>query len=218
MRARGYVRCSTSGQEDSGAGVTAQRHSIELACSTRGWELADVVVEQASAKGMTTKARPKLNQLLDDLDTGVADALVVAKLDRLVRSIKDFTTILERSRRETTKVHRWALVVVDLGIDLESPYGEAVAGVLAVFAQLERNLIGQRTREALAEKRAQGVVLGRPRTLSENVRERIYTERAKGLSPEAIARGLNEDAIATAQGGARWHPSTVRKVLERSRT
>ena len=68
---------------------------------------------------------------------------------------------MERSRKQG-----WALVALDLGVDTTTPSGEMMANVLAVFAQFERRLIGQRTREALVVKRRQGVRLGRPRVMS----------------------------------------------------
>lgn len=77
---------------------------------------------------------------------------------------------------------------------------------------LERKLIGQRTRDALAVKRAQGVRLGRPSTLPREVVARIVVEHQGGVSWSAIARGLNADTVPTAQGGARWYPATVRTV------
>ena len=91
-----------------------------------------------------------------------------------------------------------------------------MASVLAIFAQFERRLIGQRTRDALAVKKAQGVQLGRPRTMPDSVRKRIRQEREQGRSLAAIAAGLNADSIATAQGGSRWYPSTVSATLRAS--
>jgi DNA invertase Pin-like site-specific DNA recombinase len=107
-------------------------------------------------------------------------------------------------------------VALDLGVDTTTAAGEMMANVLASFAQYERRIIGQRTRDALAIKRAQGVRLGRPRTLAGDVRARIVAEREEGRSLRAIAAGLDVDGVATAQGGARWYPSTVRAVLESS--
>ena len=88
-----------------------------------------------------------------------------------------------------------------------------MAHVLATFAQFERRLIGQRTREALAAKRAAGVRLGRPPSLPGEVRERIAAERQAGKSFAAIATLLNDEGVATAQGGNQWWPGTVRSVL-----
>jgi DNA invertase Pin-like site-specific DNA recombinase len=94
--------------------------------------------------------------------------------------------------------------------------GEETANVLATFAPLERGLISQRTREALAAKRSQGVRLGRPPTMSEYVIDRIKRERKAGKSLAAIANGLNADRIPTAQGGRRWYPTTIRYTLNRA--
>jgi DNA invertase Pin-like site-specific DNA recombinase len=88
-----------------------------------------------------------------------------------------------------------------------------MASILATFSQLERRLIGQRTREALAVKRSEGVRLGRPRSLSAEVVARVVGARAAGKSLRAIAHGLNAEGVPTGQGGARWYASTVRAVL-----
>jgi DNA invertase Pin-like site-specific DNA recombinase len=88
--------------------------------------------------------------------------------------------------------------------------------VVASFAPCERRLRSQRTRQALALKRAQGVRLGRPRTMSPYAIERIRREREAGHSLAAIANGLNADSIPTAQGGRRWYPATVRYTLNRA--
>jgi DNA invertase Pin-like site-specific DNA recombinase len=88
--------------------------------------------------------------------------------------------------------------------------------VLAIFAQFEHRLIGQRTREALAVKRASGVRLGRPPTVPRAVVRRIQRQRARGDSLRTIADSLNQDAVPTAQGGKRWYAGTVRGILGRS--
>jgi len=103
----------------------------------------------------------------------------------------------------------WNLVALDLGIDLHTPAGEFMANVMASAAQWERRIIGQRTRDALATKRAQGVRLGRPRQLSGSIVDRIVAERDSGWSLRAIADGLNVKGVPTAHGGARWHASTT---------
>jgi DNA invertase Pin-like site-specific DNA recombinase len=88
--------------------------------------------------------------------------------------------------------------------------------VLATFGQFERRLIGQRTREALAAKKAAGVRLGRPPIIPAAVVRRIQRLRARGLSLRAIAQALNEAGVPTAQGGKQWYAATVRGVLARS--
>jgi DNA invertase Pin-like site-specific DNA recombinase len=105
------------------------------------------------------------------------------------------------------------LVALDLGLDLTTPQGEMVAHVMASFAQFERRLIGQRTRDALAARRADGVRLGRPPSLPARVVDRIVRERDRRITLAGIAGALNADGVATAQGGAKWYPSTVAAVL-----
>ena len=206
MQVIGYVRVSTEEQRASGAGLAAQRAAILAECQRRGWQLVDVVEDRGySAKDLR---RPGIRAALDELRRGEAQGLVVAKLDRLSRSMLDFTAIMTTAQRES-----WALVALDCAVDTTTPAGEAMANVLATFAQFERRLIGQRTREALAAKRAQGVRLGRPRSLPPRTVRRIRRERDQGAPLARIADALNADRVPTAHGGECWYPSTVRAVL-----
>jgi DNA invertase Pin-like site-specific DNA recombinase len=204
----GYVRVSTAEQADSGLGLEAQRTAIADECARRGWKLLEVFEDAASAKTML--GRPALADALTAIESGDAEALVVAKLDRLSRSLLDFAGLMQRAHRK-----HWALVALDIGVDTTTPSGELIASVMATFAQFERRVIGQRTRDALAVKKAQGVKLGRPRQLPQRVAHQIERARAKGETLAAIADALNRDGVPTAQGGARWHPSTVRAILAR---
>jgi DNA invertase Pin-like site-specific DNA recombinase len=206
MQVIGYVRVSTEEQSTSGAGLAAQRTAIEAECLHRGWHLVEVIEDAGySAKDLK---RPGVQVALETLQQGDAGALVVAKLDRLSRSMLDFTTVMATATKQG-----WALVALDCAVDTSTPAGEAMANVLATFAQFERRLIGQRTREALAAKRASGVRLGRPVSLPDAVNKRIAAERKAGHSLAAIAAMLNEEQVPTAQGGRQWWPSTVRAVL-----
>ncbi|MGH3117194.1 MAG: recombinase family protein [Gaiellales bacterium] len=206
----GYVRVSTEEQMDSGAGLEAQRTQIRAEAARRSWQLTAIREDAASGKSLAT--RTGLQLALRDVEGGVAEALVVAKLDRLSRSLLDFVSLMERSRRK-----RWALVALDLGVDTTTPQGEMVANVMASFAQFERKLIGQRTREALAVKRLQGVRLGRPPSLDDTIRQRIRRQRSRGRTLAAIADELNADAVPTVHGGRRWHVSTIQAVLRTRR-
>ena len=206
MRAIGYVRVSTDEQVDSGAGLEAQRRAIRAEVKRRGWELVDLH-EDAGASGKSMAKRPALAEALQRVEGGGADVLVVSKLDRLSRSLLDFASLMERARRKG-----WGLVALDLGVDTSSPSGEMLASVLAVFAQFERRLIGERTKAALAVKRASGTRLGRPPTLPPKLRSRIRALRRAGRSYPAIAAKLNAEGVPTAHGGKCWYPATVRKV------
>lgn len=208
MRVLGYVRVSTEEQASSRAGLEAQRAAILAECQRRDWDLVDLIEDGGySAKDLK---RPGIQIALETLKRGDADGLVVAKLDRLSRSMLDFTGVMARAQKQG-----WALVALDCAVDTTTPAGEAMANVLATFAQFERRLIGQRTREAIAAKRADPEFrIGRRRNVSKLIQQRIAHERAGGVTLQQIADGLNADSIPTAQGGQRWWPSTVRVVLQ----
>jgi DNA invertase Pin-like site-specific DNA recombinase len=108
----------------------------------------------------------------------------------------------------------WSLVLLDFDVDTSKPTGRLVAHVLAAVAEFERQRIRERTKEALAQVKAQGTRLGRPRQLPDDVVTRISQNRQDGLTLRAIADGLNDDGVATAQGGRQWWPATVRSVLQ----
>jgi DNA invertase Pin-like site-specific DNA recombinase len=199
-----YCRVSTEEQAVSGLGLAAQETAIRHECARRGIEVLAVHTDAGiSAK---TLDRPALASALADLDAGHGSVLMVSKLDRLTRSVHDATGLLLRSERSG-----WGLVALDAPVDTTTPQGAAMAQVLAVFAELERRLIGERTKAALAVKRAQGVTLGRPRTLPVDVVERIIAARQAGQSWPVIARSLDADEVPTGQGG-KWWPATVRSV------
>jgi DNA invertase Pin-like site-specific DNA recombinase len=205
MQAVGYVRVSTEVQGGDGNGAEGQRDRLAAAAAERGWEL-ELVTEVASAG--TMRKRPELLALLERLDRGELQALVVTKVDRLARSVGDVAHLAQRA-----EANGWALVVLDLGLDTSTPAGRFVLQTMANVAELERALISQRTREAMAVVRKRGKRLGRPVQLAQAVRERIVANRAEGATLQAIADQLTAEGVPTARGGARWYPSTVRKVL-----
>jgi len=186
--------------------MDAQRHAIRAEAQRRGWSLEEIVEDAGySAKDLR---RPGIGVVLERMASGEADVLVVSKLDRLSRSLIDFAQTMATAQREG-----WALVALDLGVDTATPGGEMMANVLASFAQYERRIIGQRTRDGLAAKKAAGVKLGRRSTLPLEVVERILEAHQAGDTLAAIARGLEADGVATGQGGLRWYPASVRAVL-----
>ena len=154
------------------------------------------------------KKRPGLTKALDDLDAGNADTLVVAKLDRLSRSVIDLNKVMQRAQQ-----HGWGLVILDLAVDTTTATGELVANQVGSVAQWERRIIGERIKAALAVKKAEGVQLGRPRSVPDDVRVRIVHDRDAGATWQAVADSLNSDGVRTGQKpGAKWYPNTVRRI------
>jgi DNA invertase Pin-like site-specific DNA recombinase len=190
--------------------LEAQRRAIRAACKRRGWRLVAVVEETGlSAKELK---RPGIQAALRLLETDEEKALVAANSGRLSHLVPDLSALIATAHKQG-----WALVALDCAPETTRPAGEPEATLLASFAPCERQLLSQRIRQALAAKRAQGVRLGRPPTMSAYAIERITRERAAGHSLTQIANGLNTDHIPTAQGGRRWYPATIRHTLNRTR-
>ncbi len=205
----GYTRVSKENKSGLGISLDEQRLWLENEATRRNAEL-EIVSEGDGISARKLSNRPALMETLKRLDKGEADGLIVKKLDRLARNVADFLTILERSRRG-----KWVLIIGDLDIDTSTPLGEAMATVGATFAQLERARISERTKDALAYKKQQGIKLGRPIQLPvETVRE-IQKLRKSGKTLQAIADELNRNETLTAHKGRKWYPSTVRYTLER---
>jgi DNA invertase Pin-like site-specific DNA recombinase len=178
----------------------------------RGWQVVHVYGDIASAKDMREERRPELAMAIAAIEAGDADALVVAKLDRLSRSLIDFAKLRERAQRRG-----WEIVALDQGIDMTTPGGELQANIFASVAQWERRVIGQRTKDALAAKRRAGTLngpIGRPRLMPDDIRHRIGVLHCGGMSRSAIAKLLNDEGVPTAAGGAAWYPSTIKRVLD----
>jgi DNA invertase Pin-like site-specific DNA recombinase len=199
---------STDEQVASGAGLTAQKTAIKTECDRRGWKLAQTFQDRNGASGKNLRRRALLDAL-DALSNGTAQVLVTAKLDRLSRSVLDFASLMAQAEREG-----WSIVVLDVNVDTSTPSGEMMANVVAAFAQYERRLISERTKRALAVKRSEGVVLGRPRAVPDEVRQRIVRMRKQGKTYQAIADILNEAGIERGQNGTRWHASTIHYLAQ----
>jgi DNA invertase Pin-like site-specific DNA recombinase len=171
----------------------------------RSWQLL-TIYEDASASGKSLN-RPGLAAALAAVEDGDASAIIVAKLDRLSRSVHDFAGLMQRAQQR-----RWALVALDLGIDTTTAAGGLIANVMASVAEWERRVIGERTAAALAARRAAGVRLGRPREIPPTVVERIRALHCSGYRVSEIARKLNEEGIPTPRNG-RWHSPGIARVL-----
>ena len=205
----GYVRVSSEEQAVSGLGLEAQRAAIRAQAEALGVTVVGWESDEAVSGTVAPVDRPGLTAALDDMAEGKAERLIVAKLDRLGRSTLDVLNLDALARSEG-----WGLVLCDVpGLDTATPEGRMLLTQLASFAQFERDRIAQRTREALAVKKAQGVRLGRPSVLPREVVARIVSEREQGRTLRQIAEGLTADGIRTARGRDRWGTSGVQAVL-----
>lgn len=210
MRAVIYTRVSTEEQAESGLGLEAQEATCRQACEARGWDVVGLVVDAGVSGKIRPTDRPGLVEALAMVGgpkrTRQGDVLVIAKLDRAARSAFDLLWLREESER-----CGFGLVVLDPEMDTTTPAGKFQFTVMAGVAELERDLIAQRTREALAAKKARGARLGRPVTMPAPVRDRVGELRAAGLSIAGVADALNAEGVE--RTGGPWTRSAVQKVL-----
>jgi DNA invertase Pin-like site-specific DNA recombinase len=184
--------------------MEAQKQRLEEECSRRGWDPV-FVCEVESAKNLQ---RPRLQKVLSDIQAG--DVLISAKLDRLSRSVYDFSSLMADSTKS-----EWEIVLLEPSVDTTTPHGKFTANIFAAVAELERELISQRTKEALAVLKQKGIKLGSPKQIPDNVEHRIISERASGFTLREIAEGLEMDQVPTVKGG-RWEVSSIQRVLKRA--
>lgn len=225
QKAIGYVRVSTEEQAREGVSLAAQEEKIRAYVALADLELVAVVRDEGVSGAVPLSARTGGAALTAAALRRVGVGHVVAlKLDRLFRDAVD---ALEQTRAwDRTDI---ALHLIDQGgtaLSTASAMGRFFLSVMASFAELEKNLIGERTANALAHIRGRGGIwnhapFGLHRVgdrLEEDPAEmatvrRIQAEAEAGASLQAIARGLRRDKVPTKRLGATWHASTVRGVL-----
>lgn len=221
----GYVRVSTEEQANSGVSLDAQREKIQGYAKLYDLELVDIVTDDGvSAK---TLNRPGMSRVLELLDSGEVTAVLVAKLDRLTRSLKDWQYLIETYFSEKGGCQ---LLSVSDSIDTRTAAGRLVLNILLSVYQWEREVISERTRESLRHKIRNGERVGAvkygyrladdDRTLQEDVYEQGIIQsmrdmRGRGWSLRRIADHLNSYDIPTRNGG-KWKHTSVKSVLAHS--
>ncbi|WP_425218344.1 recombinase family protein [Tumidithrix helvetica] len=218
-KAIGYARVSTQEQADRGYSIDAQIDKIKAYASLYDIELVDIVIDAGvSAKSLN---RDGLTTVLQMLDNGKADAVVIFKLDRLTRSVTDWNILIDKY------FGKYALLSVSDQIDTRTAAGRLCLNVLMSVAQWEREAIGERTSTALRHKQSQGEHVGSPAYGFEMVDkklEKIAVEheaialvqqlKQDGLTLQAIADHLNEQGIKTKRG-AMWQPMQIKRLVDR---
>jgi DNA invertase Pin-like site-specific DNA recombinase len=209
VKAAAYISVSTELQGDDGYSLEHQERAARAEIANRGWELGVICEEIASATKAPEKRR-KLKRLMADLDAGEYDVLLITRLDRLCRSGRDIQNLMHRAH-----VNDWQLVCLDPPLDLTSPFHKAMAGMAGIWAELESQLISQRTKEGMAAKRARKLsVGGAPPFDDEDTFQTIHRLRTSGRSFRQIADVLNMEGVRAKRGGD-WHYSTVNTCYRR---
>jgi site-specific DNA recombinase len=214
----GYARVSTGKQVEHGMSLQAQTAKINAMVAVQDVILLEIISDGESAKDTD---RVGLQRLLALVDSGRVQTVIITKLDRLTRSVRDLADLLQRFERRHV-----SLVSVAESLDTGSAAGRLVLNIMTAVSQWEREAIGERTATVLQHKRDNGFVYSRldpygfrregerlvPVDEEQSIIARIKLLRANGLSLRRIAGALNEDNIVTKQGN-RWFAQTVADVL-----
>lgn len=222
MTAVGYVRVSTEDQAKEGVSLDNQKSKIKAYCQLKDLELREVIEDAGiSAKNLR---RPGVQKVLRLARRKEIDAVVVYKLDRIFRSTVDAL--------ETTKAFdKWGVSFhsIEETLDTRSAMGRFFFTLTAALAEMERRLIGERTKAALAHKRsksektggdipfgydlAQGLLV--KNEMEQRVIRLIKRFHDQGLSLRGICSELERDGHKTKRGNAEWHPQSIAHIIKR---
>jgi site-specific DNA recombinase len=224
VKITGYIRVSTSEQVTEGMSLEAQESKIRALADANDATVVEIVREEGVSGSKLLADRPggqKVAKLLDARRPG-SDAVVVVRMDRLGRDAAEQIALLKRFR-----AGKVGLVAISQHIDLVTPHGRAMAQIGAVFAELERALIAERTAETLADMRSQGRVYNHApfgwdadgdylvaNPSEQAILARLVELRRQGLDYLKIATALNEEGRPTKRNGP-WQAMSVRNIYLR---
>ncbi len=227
MKAVGYIRVSTEQQVQEGVSLESQKAKIEAYCSLKEMNLIEII-EDAGVSAKNLK-REGMKRILDICKKKKCDAVIVLKLDRMFRSTIDAL--------QTTKLfskHGVAFHSIQETIDTDSAMGKFFFSLLSSIAELERNTISDRTKQALEYKRLNGEKTGGyvpfgfdldscgisliPNKVEQKTITFMQDLKEQGLSLRGICSQLEQNHIKTKQGKSVWLPNTVSRILKACNT
>ena len=222
MKAIGYARVSTRDQAQNGVSLEVQKFKIQAFCDAKDWELITVLADEGhSAKNLN---RPGMQQIINGSRKKQFDIVVILKLDRLTRSVKDLGYLVE----DIFNKNGIAFSSLQDNFDTSTANGRMVMNMLATIAQWERDIISERTRDAMEYMKSKFRRVGAipfgytiegdklSPTPDEMITvEKIVSLRNGGLSYQKISDYLNSNKIPAKQGG-KWYPKTVKGVFSYS--
>jgi site-specific DNA recombinase len=221
----GYVRVSTMEQATEGVSLDAQREAIEAYCKLRGFELVAIVDDAGVSAGKALSTRPGGEALLSTLARKEAAHVVAYKLDRLFRDAADCLDQTAQWDKRGVALH-----LIDMGgqaIDTSTAMGRFFLTVMAGAAEMERNLVRERTRAAMAHKRDRGERISGKAPFGcrfeggmvvkcekeQSILTDIQALRADGLSYQKIANELTRRGVWT-RGGKGYSKQGIAQLLK----
>ena len=220
MKLVGYIRISTDSQVDN-TSIEDQREKLKAYCTAFNHELVEIFEEVQSGKN--TSSRPEFIKAME-MVVNNADGIIATKLDRIARNTRDVLAMVE----DVLIPNKKALVLLDLNVDTSTPTGIMILTMLAAMAQLERDIIKERTQGGRKRKKAEGgYAYGSPKFGKQSINaelvdseeeikiiEIIRKHHKTGKSLQKIADYLNTNNFLSKQG-KQWYPHTVNKILTR---
>ncbi|MDK2920063.1 MAG: site-specific recombinase [Candidatus Petromonas sp.] len=212
-----YIRVSTQEQANEGYSIAGQKEKLINYCKLRDWIIQDIYIDGGFSG--TNLDRPALQKLLNNLDN--IDIVLVYKLDRLSRNQRNLLYLVEEKFGE----NNIDFVSILENFDTTTPFGRAMMGILAVFAQLERDTIVERTKMGKERRAQEGYWNGGPppfgydlidEKLIINAYEAMIVkeifELYKKYGQNTISRILNSKGYKTKKG--KWHGKAVKRILD----
>jgi len=197
MKLVAYLRTSTATQD---LGLEVQRDGVQAYAKLYGHELVQVLVEKQSAKNLN---RPQLQIALEMIADGAVDGIIIYKLDRLSRSVSDLSKLVDGPLSGAS------LISVNEQLDTSSANGRLMLNILSSFSQHEREVLSERTSQALQALKKKGVKLGRPRHTSKR-------RHARRLRNEGKTFRYIGEVIAKKEGRSKpYTPAAIRNMLNR---
>jgi DNA invertase Pin-like site-specific DNA recombinase len=228
MRAYGYIRVSSADQI-KGTSLDEQKRQIEAYAISKAIDLLGVIIDPAIKGEVPIHLRPQGRLLVEAIDNGSIDTVIICKLDRAFRSASDCLTMVEAWEKKNISLH--ILNISGQTVDTSSPMGKFFITMMAGAAELEKNLIKERCSNGREARRAEGKVIGGlpfgfdlgadGKTLLSNELEQqaltmIRDMRSNGFTLMAIADELNARGYATKKGNGQWTFGVVRQILKRA--
>lgn len=223
VRAAAYIRVSTEEQAEQGISIPAQKSRLASFCQAQGWDIYDFYIDDGySGKDLE---RPAISRLMEDAELKRFSTVLVLKLDRLSRRQKDILYLLE----DIFEPNGIGFKSATESFDTTTPFGKAALGMMAVFAQLERETIVERVKLAKKESARQGRFMGGPPPYGYRVNSAdkalekdetpaqtvywIYEQYLTGKRGyQHIADRLEESGVP-GPTNMRWNRSCIRKIL-----
>jgi len=221
VRVIGYTCLNTRSQQPKNYSLEEQEHIIKEYVASNNWELVGMRLELTDTNS-GQQQQPKLAEIIEDSDKGKFDALVIARLDRLTRNIRQLNTLIS----EMCIKNGVELISIEEGLDTRNESGELALRLIEIITKWDTKRISDRTREIIARKRAKGERVGhapfgftyRNKRLVAVEQELktvslIRERRDKGYSYHKIAKFLNERKVPSKRGGI-WYAETVKTVYQ----